>query len=69
MEKVRFLSIISKKFSAPTILNNFYYCFKVPAKTNTIFLIREKVREAICRTEILLELFLARCQLSNLESP
>ena len=36
-KKCDFLSIISKKFSAPTILNNFYYCFKVPAETNTIF--------------------------------
>ena len=45
LEKVQFLSIISKNNFRPLqFLNNFYYCFKAPAKTNTIFNTEKRAR-------------------------
>ena len=43
VEKVRFFKHNFFKIFRPLqFLNNFYYCFKAPAKTNTIFNYREK---------------------------
>ena len=69
MEKVRFLKLNFKTFSASTLFKLFLLLFKSGGQNKHDFPLRKQSARANLLTINTSQIFFARCQLSDLESP